>query len=77
MEECSKDAIFLRSVWRFLLPDYGDPCIQVFEDKNGAIQLAVNPVTNSNSKHVELRHHFLRGHVGNELFEISHVQSRY
>jgi len=77
MGEGFKEALFLRSVWRFLLPDFGDSCIQVFEDNNGAIQLAVNPVTNSNSKHIDVRHHFLREHVENGEFKISHVQSKY
>ena len=27
----------------FFLPDFGDPCIQVFEDNNYAIQTAVTP----------------------------------
>ena len=48
-----REAFFLRSVWRFLLPEYGDPCIQVFEDNNGALQIGVNPVTNSDSKHID------------------------
>ena len=54
-----KEAFFLRSVWRFLLPDFGDSCVQAFEDNNGAIQMRVNPVTTYNSKHIDVRHHFL------------------
>ena len=72
MAEGFKEALFLRHVWRFLLPDFGDPCIQVFEDNKGAIQMAVNLVTDSNSKHMDVRHHFLREHVENREFEISH-----
>ena len=72
-----KEALFSRHVWRFLLPDFGDPCIRVFEDNKGAIQMAVNPVTTSNSKHIDVRHHFLREHVENGEFEISHVESKY
>ena len=77
MAEGLKEALFLRHVWRFLLPDFGDPRIQVFEDSKGAIQTAVNPVTNSNSKHIDVRHHFRREHVENGEFEISHVESKY
>lgn len=77
MAEGFKEALFLRSVWRFLLPDFGDPCIQVFEDNKGAIQIAVNPVTNSNSKHIDVRHHFLRELVEKGEFEITHVRSEY
>ena len=72
-----KEAIFLWHMWRFLLPDFGDPCIQVFEDNKGAIQMAANSVTDSNSKHVDVRHHFLREYVENGEFDISHVESKY
>ena len=74
MAEDFKEALFLRRVWRFLLPDFGDPCIQVFEDNKGATQMAVNHVTNSNSKHIDVRHHFLREHVETGEFDISHVE---
>ena len=36
------------------------PCFPIFEDNQGAVQLAQNPVTNSNSKHIDVRHHILR-----------------
>ena len=35
-------------------------CFPVFEDNQGAVQLAQNLVTNSNSKHIDIRNHFLR-----------------
>ena len=38
-----------------LLPDFGDSFIEVIEDNKDAIQIAVNPVTNSNSKHIDAR----------------------
>ena len=56
-----KKAIFLRSVWCFLLPDFGAPRIQVFEDNNGAIRMGVDPVTNYNSKNIDVRHQSLSG----------------
>ena len=77
MAEDFKEALFLRRVWRFLLPDFGDPCIQVFEDNKGATQMAVNPVTNSNSKHIDVRHHVLRGNVENREFDICFVEPKY
>ncbi|CAN0276170.1 unnamed protein product [Scytosiphon promiscuus] len=36
------------------------PCIPLFEDNEGAIQIAKHPISNSNSKHIDVRHHFLR-----------------
>ncbi|CAN0412174.1 unnamed protein product [Pylaiella littoralis] len=35
-----------------MLPTAGMPCIPVFEDNQGAIRIAHNPITNSNSKHI-------------------------
>ena len=41
---CSRDTIkalmFLRQVWRFMLPSKVMPCFPVFEDNQGAVQLA-------------------------------------
>ena len=47
-------------IWRFMLPGKVMPCFSIFEDNQGAVQLAQNPVTNSNSKYNDVRHHFLR-----------------
>ena len=35
-------------------------CIAMYEDNEGAIQIAKHPISNSNSKHIDVRHHFLR-----------------
>ena len=45
------------------------PCIPLFEDNEGAIQIAKHPISNSNSKHIDVRH-FLRELV--ERKEIIH-----
>ena len=54
-----KEVIFLQYVWSFTLPGLGSACITVFEDNKGARHLAHNPVCASNSKHIDIRHHFL------------------
>ncbi|CAB1106667.1 unnamed protein product [Ectocarpus sp. CCAP 1310/34] len=72
-----KEVLFLRKVWRFMLPEAGMPCIPVFEDNQGAIQLAQNPISNSNSKHIDVRHHFIRELVGRKGISIFHVESAY
>ena len=55
-----KELLLLRQVSRFMLPGKSMPCFPIFEDNQGAVQLAQNPVTNSNLKHINVRHHFLR-----------------
>ena len=53
-----KELLFLRQVWRFTLPGKGMPCFPTFGDNQSAEQLSQNPVSNSNSKHIDVRHHF-------------------
>ena len=72
-----KEVLVLRQVWRFMLPDVGMPCIQVFEDNEGAVQLAKYPITNSNLKHIDVRHHCLRDLVRRKEILIIHVTSSF
>ena len=72
-----KEVLFLRQVWRFMLPELVMPCIPVFEDNQGAIQIAKNPVTNSNSKHIDVRHHFIRELVARKEISLIHVASEF
>ena len=53
------------------------PCIPLFEDNEGAIQIAKHAISNSNSKHIDVRHHFLREVVERKEIEIIHVASQY
>ena len=72
-----KEFLFPRQVWHFVLPAVGMPCIPVFEDNEGAVQLAQNPITNSNSKHIDVRHHFLGELVERKEVSIIHVPSQF
>ena len=72
-----KEALFMRHVWCFLFPGRVVPCMRVFEDNMGALQLASNAVSNSNSKHIDVRHHFLRELVTNGEIVVIHVKSEY
>ena len=71
-----KEIFFLRQVWRFMIPGKGMPCFPVFEDNQGALQPSKNPVSNSNSKHINVRHHFLREPVRHGDVSANHVPSK-
>ena len=60
-----------------MLPGKGMPCFPIFEDNQGAVQLSQNPVSNSNSKHIDVRHHFLRELVRQGDISVSHVSSEH
>ena len=73
-----KELLFLRQVWRFMLPSKVMPCFPIFEDNQGAaVQLAQNPITNSNSKHIDVRHHFLRELVRQRDIIVVQVPSEF
>ena len=59
------------------LKDYGIHLKQVplYRDNESAIKIANNPVQHSKTKHIEIRHHFLRDHVMKEDIDIIHVNT--
>ena len=72
-----KELLLLRQIWRFMIPGKGMPCFPVFEDNQGALQLSKDPMSNSNSKHIDVRHHFLREVVRQGNIVVNHVSSEY
>ena len=70
-----KELLFLRQVWRFMPPGKGMPYFPIFEDNQGAAQLLQNPVSNSNLKHIDVRHHFFRELVRQGGISVNHVPS--
>ena len=55
-----RGVIVFETDFAFYVAQSGNAVFSVFENNQGAIQLAQNLVTNSNSKHIGVRHHFLR-----------------
>lgn len=47
------------------------------EDNEGAVQLAYNPMTNSNLMHIDVRHHFPKELVGGKAISAIHVVSDF
>ena len=72
-----KELLLLRQVWRFMLLGKVMPCFPVVEDNQGAVQLAQNPLANSNSKHIGVRHHFLRELVCQRDINVVQVPSKF
>ena len=59
------------------LKDYGIHMknVPLYCDNESAIKIANNPVQHSKTKHIEIRHHFLRDHVVKEDIDIIHVNT--
>ena len=59
----------------FIFPDRDVGCTLVKEDNVGVIHLAKNPATTPNSKHIDIRHHFIRERLANGEFKVVYVPS--
>ena len=57
------------------LLDYGVEfnCIPLLCDNESAVKIATNPVQHKRTKHIDVRHHFLRDHVNNGDIEMISV----
>ena len=68
-----KEGLFVNDVLKFLVPSARNGKIEVLEDNEGAIALAENPLSSCNSKHIDIRHHFLRSLTEDGVLAIRHV----
>ena len=53
------------------------PCFPVFEINQGAVQVVQNPVTSSNSKHIDVLHNLLRELVRQRDIKVVQVPSEF
>ena len=59
------------------MPSAGLQCIKGFEDNEGARSLASNPVSNSNTKHIDVGNYFIREFIEKGECSGIHVSSEY
>ena len=77
-EYVAADACCAQLLWmRQILQDFG--ChftkIPLLCDNKSAIKLDNNPVSHSRTKHIDIRHHFLRDHEAKGNIKIRHVST--
>jgi hypothetical protein len=70
---CCAQLLWMRQT----LKDFGCLMLKVplLCDNESAIKIANNPVLHNRTKHIEIRHHFLRDHVTKGDIDLSHVRS--
>ena len=54
-----KEALFTGAVLSFVCPELRGSCVRVFEDNQGAIELAANPLSSARSKYIDVHFHFV------------------
>lgn len=72
LPETAKEAIYLRTTMTELgLKAMTD--VSILCDNRGAINLAENPVMHSRTKHIDIRHHFVRQAIKEDKLRVKHV----
>ena len=74
LTEATNEAIFLRQ----LLSDIGIPQLAattIFEDNQGAIKLANNPMHHRRSKHIDIKFHHIRHHINHGTICLEYVRT--
>ena len=72
MSAACQEVIWLRSLYKEIYgKDYKSWAL--YSDNKSAIDLAHNNVYHARSKHIDIRHHFVRDLVQNNCVLISHV----
>ena len=74
LAECAKEAIYLK---RFICELGFNKLanLKVFCDNQSAISLAENPTYHARSKHIDIRHHFVRDVVNEKTLILEHVST--
>jgi hypothetical protein len=63
--------------WRTQLSELGfaTPTTVVYADNKGCIDLSKNPAHHSNTKHIDIRYHFLRDHVRSGAVHLEYIHT--
>ena len=74
-ESCCSQVLWIK----YQLHDYGSSLesIPIHCDNTSAISLSKNPVHHSRTKHIEVRHHFIRDHVENHEIELRFISTEH
>ena len=73
--EATKEAIWLRSFFTEIGLKIPSP-ITILSDSQGSIALAKNPAVHSRSKHIDIRHHFIREQVAVGQIKMYYVPTK-
>lgn len=73
LSDATKEAIYVRGLIGELGVDLNGIILK--NDNNGAQKLATNPIYHARSKHIDIRHHFVRETVKEKLVLIQYVPS--
>ncbi|OWY97683.1 hypothetical protein PHMEG_00031731, partial [Phytophthora megakarya] len=73
--QCTQEVLWTRTMLKDLGHEQG-VATQVLEDNQGAIALASNAGYNARTKHVDIKHHFIRENVSRDMIDVNYVSTK-
>jgi hypothetical protein len=73
LTECVQEASFLQMLLSDLIP-ISLP-IPIYGDNNGALCLVKNPIVSNRTKHIDIKHHYIREKCLSNFISVSHVST--
>ena len=70
-----QEALWLKQVLCGLGYDFSQP-IQMFNDNKSAIEIAHNTSNHSRSKHIDIKHHFIRNLIRDNQVKLDYVSTK-
>lgn len=75
ISECCKEAIYLRSLQNEITGHI--QCIVILNDNQSAHKLLQNPVFHNRTKHIDIRFHFGRECIKNNIVKVEYLQTAH
>jgi hypothetical protein len=73
LSEAAKEAMWLRKLIRDVDNKKSESPIIIFEDNQSTIKTAKNPIQSERTKHIDVRHHYIRERVEEKKIEVKYV----
>lgn len=70
--EAVREALWLKSLAVSIRVNISEPII-IFEDNNGCISIANNPTNHKRSKHIDIKYHFSREQIENNVIKLNYI----
>jgi hypothetical protein len=73
LTDAAKEGLFLKQLINEQQPNNNDKPILIYEDNQSAIKTSQNRIHNSRSKHIDVRHHFIREQVERKQIKLEYI----
>ena len=77
LNDAAKEGLFLKQLINEQNPTNQRKPMIIYEDNQSAIKTAENRIHNDRSKHIDIRHHFIREQVEKKKVQIKYVPTAY